>query len=156
MHKLRDEIENDLGADVDDSGFYESMGPQDVKGADSTSPPPNSPDKFLKRRSLISEMPSSDMLETPCTSGLDNSGSFDIPGDMDDAQKHELADLLLQIQQLELRHFPALSHAAVLAFCIELCTMCCSGSQSPPWTMQAPSCVLYRYRFFDVVFCWPQ
>ena len=116
MHKLRDEIENDLGADVDDSGFYENMGPQDVKGADSISPPPSSPDKFLKRRSLISEMPSSDMLETPCTSGLGNSGSFDIPGDMDDAQKHELADLLLQIQQLELRHFPALSHAAVLAF----------------------------------------
>ena len=102
MHKLRDDLQNEMAIDVDDSGFYENMAPPDVESAP---PHMSSPDKFLKRRSVISEFGSSDLAATPRALELQHLESFEIPADLDESQKIELAGMLLQIQQLELTQF---------------------------------------------------
>ena len=106
--------------DEDDSGLYEDL--EATEPSVETAEPlqssaPGSPDRFCRRRSVLSEASSLDVLEKPCAPlvGLDSQQSFEVPVDMSDSQKHELADLLLQIQQMELRCFPELSCCCLCA-----------------------------------------
>ena len=112
VYRVREQFDLQLGeAGEDESGLYEDMeaiepAPENALPLQSTAP--GSPEKFLKRRSLPSDIASEEALETPLK-GLDSIEGFEVPADMTDSQKHELADLLLQIQQMELRCFPELS-----------------------------------------------
>ena len=63
--------------------------------------------KFLMRRTMNSENDLSDMLETPKSLGP-IPDAFSIPDNMSDGEKAELAELLKQIQTMELRCNPQL------------------------------------------------
>ena len=120
VEKLRTDLENQY-ASVDaepvadeDNALYEEVPSMESNGLP-TSTTPNShgeslctsPSKFLKRRSLISDEGSKEILETPASTA---SNAFEIPPDMSELEKQELADLLLQIQRVELGCNPELSN----------------------------------------------
>ena len=96
------------GAAADEEHLYE-----DVPAADVPAEPPQplqDPDSsFLKHRSIASEIGSSAPPASPHPELAEgeNDKAYLIP-DMDEHQKQELAQLLLQIQEMELQPFPQL------------------------------------------------
>ena len=119
VDRLRRDLENqyasvnDAPEEDDDSGLYEevpSMEPNDLPTSTAPESPgasvPTSSPRFLKRRSILSDEGSKEILETPAST---LSNAFEIPADMSESEKQELADLLLQIQRVELGCNPELS-----------------------------------------------
>ena len=107
VNLLREQLEREMQDagewDAGDGDLYE-----DLPCAGGAAAPPVDPDSsFLNRRSIPSEIESQAPPGTPHPE-LDATGDdkCDIPQNMDEQQKLELAQLLLQIQEMELTFLP--------------------------------------------------
>ena len=124
MHKVRQDLENQLAnvdAMDDDACMFEDMATEPLENGDPKAlndSRPESPSTFLKRRSIPSEMSSTEALESPGPE-LVKPGSFDLP--MDNSEKEELAQLLLQIQDMELRQVARIVAVPIGSSILDLC-----------------------------------
>ena len=124
MHKLRTDLDSQYASvnDVTDaeSGLYEDVTNMESNGLPTSTTPessgtsmPTSSPRYLKRRSIISDEGSKEIWQTP---GSMVSNAFEIPMEMTECEKNELAELLLKIQQVELGCNPELSIPSEIRF----------------------------------------